>query len=388
MRMDFRSMQKRYLIDGYPNRGLVFVRGEGAYLYTETGERYLDMMSNYGVNILGYGDRAVREALVAQLDRLTTLHCSFTNDCRAEASRLLVERLGGAYRRVYWSSSGTEAIEAAIKFAVAATGRRRFIACRNAYHGKTLGALSATYDPKYRAPFEPLLWDFRHVEFGSAQALDECVDGETAAFIVEPIQGESGIRLPPAGYLRAVREICDRRGILLILDEVQTGAGRTGRFLASEHDAIQADVVCLGKGIAGGIPAGMTMTTESLAQRMGRSTHTSTFGGNPLACAGTRAVLETLDTAMLAEVESKGAHLLSLLKRIDSPLIRDVRGRGLMVGVELAERRDDILKRLQAAKVLAIPAGDSVVRLLPPYVITRDQLAHAATTFAGALTSG
>ncbi|MBI2841509.1 MAG: aspartate aminotransferase family protein [Acidobacteria bacterium] len=367
-------------VDTYLNRRLELVRGEGVYLYTAAGERYLDMMSNYGVNILGYGHPAVTRALTAQISHLPALHCSFNNDVRAAASRALIDRLGGSYRRLYWSNSGAEAIEAALKFAVLATGRKRFIACRDGYHGKTLGALSATHGSKYRAAFEPLLWEFCHIDFGSAEALESAIDDETAAFLVEPIQGESGVLIPDATYLRAVREICDRTGVLLILDEIQTGAGRTGTFLASRHSGVDGDIVCLGKGIAGGVPIGITATTAEVADRIGRSAHTSTFGGNPLACAGVLAVLGVLDDSFLAEVAAKGRVFMERLSELDSPLVKAVRGSGLMIGVEVFSKRNEILQSLQRARILTIPAGENVVRFLPPYVIDEAHLESVVET--------
>jgi len=282
------------LLDLYPNRGLRFVRGEGAYLEAADGRRYLDLGTNYGVSIFGYGHPAITAALTAQLQALPTLHGSFTSDVRVKASLALARRLPMDSPAICWSNSGTEAVEAALKFAALATGRKRFVACRQGYHGKTLGALSATDSAKYRAPFEPLLWAFEHVAYGDAGAIRAALDDRTAAVIVEPIQGEGGMVVPPPGYLAAVRLAANDAGVLLIVDEIQTGCGRTGRFLAMEHEAVSPDIVCLGKGLAGGIPVGATAVTPAVAARVPRGIHTSTFGGNPLACAGALAVLALL----------------------------------------------------------------------------------------------
>jgi acetylornithine/succinyldiaminopimelate/putrescine aminotransferase len=368
------ATQKQFMLNLYPNRGLVFNRGRGMFLYSPEGDEYLDMMSNYGVNILGYGHPALHAALAGQLELLPTLHCSFTNETRAAASRRLVERLPGPPGRVYWSNSGAEAVEAALKLAVLATGRKKFIACRNGYHGKTLGALSATDGEKYRRAFEPLLWRFVHIPYDDPQALEGAVGGDTAAFVVEPIQGEGGLAVPRDGYLHSVREICSGRGILLILDEVQTGVGRTGAFLASAREGISADIVCLGKGLGGGMPVGATIVTPEIAAHAVRSVHTSTFGGNPLACAGANAVLDYLDAEALDRIGRLGAHFRRELERLPDDRILEVRGKGLMLGIAVRGVRDDILKGLQREKVLAIPAGSDVVRFLPPYVLETEHI--------------
>ena len=382
---DHTALQRDFMVNLYANRGLTFVKGDGVELISDTGERYLDMATNYGVNILGYGHPGLDRAVVGQWQALPNLHCSFTNDVRAAASRALTSRAAAQPGMVYWSNSGAEAIEAALKFAALATGRKRFIACRHAYHGKTLGALSATWGAKYREPFEPLLWEFSHIEYDDAAALEAAIDGRTAAFIVEPLQGESGVVLPRPGYLRAVREACDARGILLILDEVQTGTGRTGRFLAAEHEGVHPDIVCLGKGLAGGVPVGATVVTKDVAGRLPRGSHSSTFGGSPLAMAGVLAVLEALDDVMLSRVASLGERFLAALRGLSHDLIAEVRGRGLMIGVEVRERRDETLRGLQRRRVLAIPAGGNVVRFLPPYTIGEEHVGRAVETLAAVL---
>jgi len=371
---DFQFLQQKYLVNTYPNRQLVLTKGEGMYLYDENGKKYLDMMSNYGVDIFGYNHSFLLEKLTGQLKKLSTLHCSFNNDTRALAAEALVKRCGGGLVQVYLSNSGTEAIEAALKFTVLATGKKKFIACRNAYHGKTLGSLSATSEEKYRAPFEPLLWNFNHVSYGDSQELEKAVDEKVAAFIVEPIQGEGGIVLPDKNYLTKVRKICDRTGILLVLDEIQTGVGRTGYFLASQKEKINYDIVCLGKGLAGGIPIGATLVSQKVAGKIPKLIHSSTLGGNPLACAGILAVLELLNEKMLKRVRELGDSFLEQLREIRSPLVKEVRGRGLMIGLEIRDRRNEILKQLQTNKILAIPAGENVVRFLPSYIIESEHL--------------
>jgi acetylornithine/succinyldiaminopimelate/putrescine aminotransferase len=372
------------LLDLYPNRGLRFVRGDGAYLQAADGRRYLDLATNYGVSIFGYGHPVITAALAAQLEALPTLHGSFTSDVRVKASLALARRLPMDAPAICWSNSGAEAVEAAIKFAALATGRKRFVTCRHGYHGKTLGALSATDSAKYRDPFEPLLWQFDRVEYGETRAIREALDDRTAAVIVEPVQGEGGVVVPPPGYLAAVREATAEAGVLLIVDEIQTGCGRTGRFLALDHDHVSPDIVCLGKGLAGGIPVGATAVSSQVADRIPRGIHTSTFGGNPLACAGVLAVLALLTDELLAEVSRLGGRFIARLRQ-EAGHEADVRGMGLMAGVSVGERRDGVLKALQRQGVLAIPAGADVVRFLPPYVVSEEDLDRAATLLGDAV---
>ncbi|HVN76000.1 MAG TPA: aminotransferase class III-fold pyridoxal phosphate-dependent enzyme [Thermoanaerobaculaceae bacterium] len=381
---DYTALQKRVLVDTYVNRGLTIVRGEGAFVFDVEGRRYLDLTSAYGTAVLGYGHPALTRAVSRQLETLHVLHCSFASDVRVDASRALLARVGPPLKRVFWSNSGAEAVEAALKLAALATGRHRIVACVGAFHGKTLGALSLTHDPRYRAGFEPLLWDVVHVPFGDADALGAAADGAGAVF-VEPIQGESGVRPAPPGFLRAAREICDGSGALLVLDEVQTGVGRTGRFLACHGEGVAPDVVCLGKGLAGGVPAGATLVTEAVASRAHRGAHSTTFGGNPLAAAGVMAVLEVLTDEFLEAVAAGGERFMGRLRDVGEPRVVEVRGRGLMVAVEVAGDRDRVLRDLQAEGVLALSAGPSAVRFLPPYVTPEPELARAAEVLAAAL---
>jgi [amino-group carrier protein]-gamma-(L-lysyl/L-ornithyl)-L-glutamate aminotransferase len=381
---DIPALQRRVLVDTYVNRGLAIARGEGAWVLDVDGKRYLDLTSAYGTAILGYGHPGLTRALARQLETLHVLHCSFASEVRVEASRALLARAGSPLKRVFWCNSGAEAVEAALKLAVLATGRKRIVACEAAFHGKTLGALSLTHAPRYRTAFEPLLWEVVHVPFGDAEALAAAVPG-AAAFVVEPIQGESGVIVAPDGYLRAGRQICDASGALLVLDEVQTGTGRTGRFLAGQHEGVGADIVCLGKGLAGGVPAGATLATEAVAAHAFRGAHSSTFGGNPLAAAGVLAVLGALTDAFLAEVAAKGQAFMSRLRAIDTGRIVEVRGRGLMVAVELDRERDRVLRELQNDGVLALPAGASAVRFLPPFVIEAQELERAVDALAAVL---
>jgi acetylornithine/LysW-gamma-L-lysine aminotransferase len=343
------------------------------------------MMSNYGASILGYGHAGLNQALTRQLQTLPSLHCSFSNDVRAVASRRLVQRLSRSPFQVFWSNSGAEAVEAALKLAVLATGKRKFIACRHGYHGKTLGALSATDGEKYRDPFMPLLWQFTHIPFDDLQALEMAIDKETAGIIVEPVQGEGGLYVPRAGYLQAVRRMSSHHQALMILDEIQTGTGRTGTFLASQEENMEADIICLGKGLAGGLPIGATAVAPDIVAGTCRSAHTSTFGGNPLCCAGVNFILDYLDDTTLQRIADLGLYFRQELLRLRDERITAIRGRGLMIGVAAGNLRDDLLKGLQRERVLAIPAGSDIVRFLPPYIIEKPHIDRAVAALGSAL---
>jgi len=377
---DYKFMQQKYLVNAYPNRGLTFVSGDGAYLIDTSGERYLDLMTNYGVNIFGYNPSSINEKLIHQLTTLSVLHGSFNNDARAQAAMRLVKRCGGGLSHVYFSNSGAEAIEAALKFAVLATGRKKFIACRNGFHGKTLGALSVTSGETYREPFEPLLWSFQTIDYDDTTHLETAVDDDTAAILVEPIQGEGGINIPGTGYLKKVKEICASRNILMIIDEIQTGNGRTGHFLASEQEGLSYDILCLGKGLAGGLPVGATLVSPNISEKIPKGIHTSTFGGNPLASTGILATLDLLTDDLLNHTQKTGEYFLDRLRSIQSAIISEIRGRGLMIGMEVKGKRDKILQSLQRERILAAPAAQNVIRFLPPYIIDRKHVDQVTET--------
>ena len=374
---DFSYLQQKYTVNTYPDRGIVLTRGEGVYLYDVNNKKYLDLMSNYGVSILGYNNPIVTKVISKQFSELPTLHGSFGSDTRALASEKLLKKCGDNYSKVYWSSSGAEAIEAALKFAVLATKKKRFVVASNGYHGKTLGALSATTNEKYKKPFEPLLWEFVQIPFNDTVALEGELDENTAAFIIEPMQGESGILIPDNDYLQNVRKVCSKKNTLLIIDEIQTGCARTGEFLVSQNQGVGADILCLGKGLAGGIPVGATIVTKNVAKLIPKHIHTSTLGGNPLACAGALAVLQELDEKMLKKIREVGEYFITQLKKINSKQIEQVRGVGCMIGIVVKDRRNNILKLLQDEGILAIPAGENVVRFLPPLIIEKTHVDFA-----------
>jgi len=376
--MNKTTTSENCLIALYPNRGITFTKGDGVYLYDQNGEKYLDLGSNYGVNIFGYNHPSITKALQRQLNDLVNLHGSFNNQVRTRAAENLLKATTDRLSRIFFSNSGAEAIEAALKFARVATGKSHFIAMKNAYHGKTLGALSATDGDRYRNPFLPLLWNFTHVSFGDIEELQCSISSNTAAIMIEPVQGEGGIHVAPQEFFSQLQDICLRRNILLIVDEIQTGAGRTGTFLAGEQFGLKPDILCLGKGIAGGIPIGVTLVTKEISSKIPMHIHTSTFGGNPLACAGILAVLKELENGKIFDdVTELGRYFLDQLKSIANPKIIEVRGLGLMIGMELEENATPVLRALQQERIIAIPAGSNIVRFLPPLIIMKNELDKA-----------
>ena len=372
----------------YTKRPLVIVRGEGARLWDAQGRAYIDCVGGHGVANVGHCHPAVVAAIQEQAKRLITCPESFYNDRRAELQAELVRMAPPGLERVFLCNSGAEAVEAAIKFARLATGRPGVVAAKNGFHGRTLGALSATWRSEYRQPFEPLLPGFVHVPYNDAEALDEAIGGDTAAVILEVVQGEGGVIVGEGDYLRRAQTLCHERGALFIVDEVQTGFGRTGRLFACQHHGLEPDLLCLAKAIAGGIPMGAVL----IGPRVGKlpaKVHGSTFGGNPLACAAALAAMRTIEEQALPQRAAElGAFFLSRLREVDSPLIRQVRGLGLMVGIELKRKVQPYLEVLMERGVLALAAGPIVLRFLPPLVISREELETVARAVEEVLSSG
>ena len=345
------------------------VRAVGARLWDADGRAFVDLGATHGAGNLGAADPEVARAIAAQATELIHLGAGYANPVREAFLERLLGLLQRSFGRVFLSNSGTEAVEAAIKIARSATGRPRIVAAMRGFHGRTLGALSATWRKELREPFEPLVPEFVHVPFNDADALVRAVDDRTAAILLEPVQGEGGIHVATPEFLAAARAAADRHGALLVLDEVQTGIGRTGRLFAFEHWNVVPDVLVLAKSLAGGFPIGATVTSAEVEQRF-RGTHHSTFGGNPLACAAGLAALEHITRDHLPErAASLGALGLERLRRLPTSHVREVRGLGLMIGVELRERVGPVLAALEERGFLALNAGATVLRLLPPLVI-------------------
>lgn len=380
-------MEDRAEVALYAKRGISLARGEGVFLWDTDGRRYLDAMSNYGVNVLGHAHPAVNAAVIDQLGRLANCHQSFYNDARETFEETLSGLLPHGLNRVAYANSGTEANEAAMKFAKLASGRQRIVSAHDGYHGRTLGSLSVTGIARYRQGLLPLLDGCDQVPFGDLEALDRALPG-AAAVILEPIQGESGVHHAPDGYLIAVRELCGRHGALLILDEVQTGMGRTGTLFAFEKAGVLPDMITVSKGIANGLPMGLTVVSEWVAERVPTGAHGSTFAGNPLVCAAAVATLRSITAGKLLEhVILAGEAFLDGLRTINHPHLREVRGEGLMVAVELRTRVTPCLKALQDLGVLALPAGPRTIRFLPPLIIGEAELRSVVEATAAALES-
>src|SRR5712692_5830477 len=369
----------------HASRGLTLVRGEGSYLWDDNGRRYLDLMTNYGVNLLGHAHALVTDAIKLQASQLTNAHQSFDTPARQDFLGALGALLPPPLSRISFGNSGAEAVEAALKYARVATGRIGIIATHRAYHGRTFGALSATADAKYRDPFAPMLEGVRHIPFDDLDALDKVLDDSVAAVIVEPIQGEGGIRVPADGYLKGIRERCDARGILLICDEIQTGF-RTGSPFAFNREDIVPDIVCLSKSIANGLPIGVTVTTEAVSERVPKGSHGSTFAGNPLVCAAGTATLRILaDEALHARAANAGTRFQERIRGLGLLQVREVRGRGLMLAVELKKPATPVIKAMQERGVLALPAGGTVIRFLPSILVEDAQLDEGIDALAEGL---
>ena len=366
------ELESRHSAGTYPKRDLVLVRGSGVHVWDERGRRYIDCVGGHGVCLLGHGHPAVTQAICEQAAQLVTCPGIFYNDRRAELLHVLAELTG--LERAFLCNSGAEAVEGAFKFARLGTGRTGIVAAMRGFHGRTMGALSATWNKKYRTPFEPLVPGISHVPYDNVPKLDAAIGDETAAVILEVVQGEGGVRPGSADYLRAAQRLCRERGALLIVDEVQTGFGRTGKMFAFQHVGVLPDLLCLAKGIAGGVPMGAILLGERVTG-IHTGAHGSTFGGNPLSCAAALASIHVMQEQNLpAQAAAKGEYVLARLREIEAPVIREIRGLGLMIGIELRTRARPYLEALIGQGVLALPAGPTVIRLLPPLIIGTDEL--------------
>ena len=364
-------------------------KGVGAHVWDIDGKEYIDCMGGYGVAIVGYQNKRVVKAIKEQVDKIITVHSSLYNKTREEFLKTLIGLAPKGLTQVHLNNSGAEAIEAAIKFARKFTGKKGMVAMKGSYHGKSLGALSLTFNPKYRKAFEPLVEKVSFASFGDIESLRSTIDEDTAFVILEPIQGESGINVAPDGFLQEVRKVCDEKGILLIFDEIQAGLGRTGRLWACEHWNTAPDILCLAKGIAGGVPMGATLVRPDILASMSKGEHSSTFGGNPLSCAAGIATLQALTQDGLIENSEKMGKLfregLEKLKEKHS-IIREIRGKGLMIGVELKFEVKDILMNLMKEGILMLYSGRNILRILPPLVISKEDITKVLQTLDIVLT--
>ncbi len=378
------EIETRHSAGTYAKQALAIVRGQGALLFDVNGTEYLDCSSGHGVANLGHAHPKIAEALFKQASTLVTLFETFPNDQRAMLMKKITSLVDGL-DRVFLCNSGTEAVEAALKFARISTGRKNIVAAMRAFHGRTFGSLSATFNKKYRIGFEPLVPGFCHVAYNNIEALERAVTDETAAVILEVVQGEGGVYIANSEYMHAARRICDERGALLILDEIQTGFGRTGMMFAFQHFGVTPDLLTCAKSLAGGIPIGAVLIGKKV-QNLTPGIHGSTFGGNPLSCAAANAALTIMEEEDLpGQAKIKGVYLIEKLNKIDSPNIREVRGLGLMVGIEMKQKVSPYLNILQEKKIIALNAGMTVIRLLPPLVISYEQIDHLVDVLAEVL---
>ena len=369
--MNAKELEERFALGIYSRREITIVRGEGALLWDDAGNEYIDCTAGVGVANVGHAHPAVAKAIAAQAAQLVTSPGIFYNDTRGRLMQKLVSLAPLGLNRVFLCNSGSESLEAAIKLARLTTGRTGLVSAMRGFHGRTLGALSATF--KYRDAFEPLLPNCTFVPFNQADKLYRAIDETTAAVILEPVQGEGGVRPADPGYLERARQLCSERGALLIIDEVQTGFCRTGSFFACDALNLEPDLLCLAKGIAGGMPMGAVLCSDQVQATVG--SHGSTFGGNPLACAAALAAIDSMEKEQLADrARDLGAYFYQRFCAELPPKVREVRQVGLMIGIELKEKVTPCLKALVDEGILALSAGSTVVRLLPPLVITRAQI--------------
>ncbi|MBO0853507.1 MAG: acetylornithine transaminase [Nocardia sp.] len=385
---DLRQRWSSALMDNYGTPKLALVRGAGAAVYDADGKRYLDFLGGIAVNSLGHGHPAILEAVTQQLGTLGHVSNLYISEPVVELAEKLVAHFGTSPSRAFFCNSGTEANEAAFKIA-RLTGRRKIIACEQAFHGRTMGALALTGQPAKRAPFEPMPAGVVHVPYGDIDALAAVVDQDTAAVFLEPIMGESGVVVPPPGYLAEARRLTSQVGALLVLDEVQTGIGRTGTLFAHQSVGIVPDVMTLAKGLGGGLPIGAVLAQGPAAELLTPGLHGTTFGGNPVSAAAALAVLRTIDEqGLLAQVESVGKTLIDGIGELGHPLVDHVRGAGLLIGIQLT--RDisaGVEESARAAGYLVNPPTPNVIRLAPPLILTETQARGFLADLPGILDS-
>jgi predicted acetylornithine/succinylornithine family transaminase len=379
---DILAESQKYLMNTYTRQPLVLVKGRGTRLFDSDGREYIDFVSGVAVCNLGHCHPRVVVALQKQAQRLMHVSNHYHNEPQIGLARTLAAH--SFADKAFFCNSGAEAVEAAIKLSrrysreIVKKDRFEIITMRGSFHGRTYGSISATAQEKFHKGFEPMVPGFRYVPFNDVDAVEQAVNEHTCAVLVEPLQGEGGVNVPTDGYLPALRELCDRHELLLMLDEVQTGMGRTGRLFAYEHSGITPDVAMLAKGLGGGVPIGALLATEKAAQALSPGTHGSTFGGNPLACAAALASLEALleDDIIIPAVEQLGNHFMRGLDGLKKkyPFIKDVRGKGLLIGMELDVPGKDVVTACLKEGLLINCTMDTVLRFMPPLIITEEEI--------------
>ncbi len=382
---EIKRMEKKHVMQTYDRADIVFERGKGAYLYDANGKKYLDFVSGIATASLGHANDAVAKAISKQAAILIGTSNLYYTVPQAMLAKRLVELSGMG--KCFFSNSGAEAIEAAIKLARKRTGRKEIISTINGFHGRTIGALSITGKEKIREPFEPLMPGAKFIPYNDSVALFDSISDETAAFVVEPIQGEAGIIVPSKGYLGECRKICDEFGALLIVDEIQTNM-RTGKFFAFQHEKITPDIVTVAKGIAGGIPMGITIATDETASGFAFGDHGSTFGGNALSCAAANATIDfVLKNNLVEKAGENGEYFMGKLKSMAGkmPVVKDVRGKGLMIGVELTVAAKGVSEECLSKGLIVNKCSENVLRFLPSLIVTKKEIDSCLGILEGVL---
>ncbi|MFL6510285.1 MAG: aspartate aminotransferase family protein [Nitrososphaera sp.] len=381
--------EDQYLASLYQRFPVNIARGKGSKVWDSGGKEYIDCMGGYGVALVGHCNDRVVDAIKRQAEILITAHMSTYNDTRLRFLEKITSVAPSTLNKVFFTNSGAESVEAALKFARKYSGKHGIIAMNGAYHGKTFGALSVTYSEKYRKSFMPLLDGVKFVSYSEPASLEEAIDHTIGTVIVEPIQGETGIIVPPDNLLPKIREICNRRNLVLIFDEIQSGLGRTGKMWAGQNWNTTPDIMCLAKGIAGGIPMGLVLAKQEIMDKMKLGEHSSTFGGSPLACAAGIATIEALtDDKLIDNASSMGHYFKEGLLRLKDKhkIVREVRGIGMMIGVELRFDVKDILFDGIRNGLLVLYSGRNIIRLLPPLVMDELTISRAVDIIDNLLT--
>lgn len=373
------NIEDLYLINSFYKLPVKIECGKGPYVYDINGEKYLDFMCGYGVALLGHGHPAIIDAIKSQIEKIITVHSSLYSKVREEFLGTLFNILPSYLNKCFLTNSGSEAIELAFKLVRKFTKKRGIISMLNSYHGKTMGALSLTGKEKYRKAFEPLVPGVKYAEYGNVEDLKNKIDNEVGGVILEPIQGEAGVIIPKEDYLKAVREICDDKNLLLILDEIQTGLGRTGSMFYFEQKYIEPDILCIGKGLAGGLPVGCVITRKEIANSMNIGEHTSTFSASPLVCAVAKKVLEEIhNNKIYLNAKYIGEKFINILNEFCKyNIINEIRGIGLMIAIEFKIDIRNLLLRLLRNHMLTCYTSPNIIRFLPPLNISEKEIKEA-----------
>lgn len=382
--------ESQYIMQTYRRADIVLARGEDVYLYDTEGRRYLDFMSGIAVTALGHSDPQVAATIAEAATTLTHVSNLYYTIPQVELAKRLVTH--SFADRVFFANSGTESVEGALKFARKRAlvqhgeGKSGIVAFKSGFHGRTMGALSTTYKAIYREPFGPLLDGVSFAPFNDLEAARALIGPDTGAVIVEPVQGEGGINAATPEFLRGLRELCDEHGATLIFDEIQCGLGRTGRLWAHEAFGVTPDIMTLAKPLANGLPIGAILLTEEVASTVGYGEHGTTFGGGPLVCSVANVVFDRVaQPEFLAAVTANGEYLRQQLRKLGSPHVLEVRGAGLMVGVDLDIPADQVMAAARAAGLLVINAGETTLRIAPPLIITKEQIDEGVAVLANCL---